>query len=334
MAPLLLYAICAAGAIGLYLMLRPGARSVKSIGALLGFAAVAYLGVRLALAADLSAGLGLRDFPFFVAIFAGVAVAAAGRMITHPRPVYCALYFVLVVVASAGLFLMLQAEFMAFALIIVYAGAILITYLFVLMLAQQAESEEDLRSLAEYDRVPREPATAVLVGLVLVAVLGDALFGRTAENTTRPGQPWPTVAVAEGVAREWAALDDMPRARNAVIEKLAPGYTEIVRNPMGDAITVRNGTAFVEIVTADGVQKTLELPDSARPGNTQRVGFVLVSSFPVSLELAGVILTMAMFGAVILARRQAELGDDRRRDAAARGPAGTLPNGSAEGGRP
>jgi NADH:ubiquinone oxidoreductase subunit 6 (subunit J) len=39
-----------------------------------------------------------------------------------------------VVIASAGLLLLLEAEFMAFALIIVYAGAILITYMFVLIL--------------------------------------------------------------------------------------------------------------------------------------------------------------------------------------------------------
>ena len=42
----------------------------------------------------------------------------------------------------------------------------------------------------------------------------------------------------------------------------------------------------------------------------------LVASFPISLELAGVILLMAMYGAVVLARRQIELGEDERREAA------------------
>ena len=83
-------------------------------------------------------------------------------MITHHRPVFAALYFVLVVLSSAGLFLMLEAEFMAFALIIVYAGAILITYVFVIMLAQQAPVPGEEARQAEYDVIPREPAAAVV----------------------------------------------------------------------------------------------------------------------------------------------------------------------------
>src|SRR4030095_6722893 len=79
---------------------------------------------------------------FFFAVFSLIAIASAGRMITHNRPVYSALYFIMVVLSSAALFLMLQAEFMAFALVIVYAGAILITYMFVIMLAQQAPTDE------------------------------------------------------------------------------------------------------------------------------------------------------------------------------------------------
>ena len=41
----------------------------------------------------------------------------------------------------------------------------------------------------------------------------------------------------------------------------------------------------------------------------------LIEAFPVSLGLAGVVLTMAMFGAVILARRQIELTEDEKREA-------------------
>ena len=54
-------------------------------------------------------------------------------------------------------------------------------------------------------------------------------------------------------------------------------------------------------------------------GQVQMVGLDLVAKYPASLELAGVILLMAMFGAVVLARRQIELGDDERRKAAGMG---------------
>ena len=56
-----------------------------------------------------------------------------------------------------GLYLLLAAEFVSFALIIVYAGAILITYLFVIMLASQSPTEDQDRGEAEYDTTAREP---------------------------------------------------------------------------------------------------------------------------------------------------------------------------------
>ena len=101
-------------------------------GAIVGLGGLAWLFVEA-----LSAVAAEHRPNVFFWVFAMVAIVAAARMVTHGRPVYSALYFIAVVVSSAGLFLLLGAEFMAFALIIVYAGAILITYLFVLMLAQQ-----------------------------------------------------------------------------------------------------------------------------------------------------------------------------------------------------
>ena len=76
-------------------------------------------------------------------------------------------------------------------------------------------------------------------------------------------------------------------------------------------------TAVLRYQTAEGEQKTLELvADEHLPNNVQRVGIALVADFPASLELAGIILLMAMFGAVVLARRQIELGEDELREAA------------------
>ena len=60
----------------------------------------------------------------------------------------------------------------------------------------------------------------------------------------------------------------------------------------------------------------VSLPHSAMPQNIQRVGWALVHQYPASLELAGVILLMAMFGAVVLAQRQIELSDDEKLEAA------------------
>ena len=63
---------------------------------------------------------------------------------------YCAVWFALSLLGTAGLFLFQGAQFLAVATIVVYAGAILVTFLFVLMLAQP-------NGRAYYDRVSWEP---------------------------------------------------------------------------------------------------------------------------------------------------------------------------------
>jgi len=107
-------------------------------------------------------------------LFAGVAVVAAVCMITNPNPVYAALWFALVTLSTCGLFLLQSAPFLAAATVIVYAGAIIVTFLFVIMLARQAGS-------ATYDRQAREPLAASLTACVLLGAilytLGDWSHG-------------------------------------------------------------------------------------------------------------------------------------------------------------
>ncbi len=168
-----LYIVFALGAAGLYFLLPRSGASKKKTGALLGVSAVI----------GLFAFLGSRSIPvesgkLYFYLFAALAILAAVRVITHPKPVYSAIYFVAVVIAVAALLVLLKAEFTAIALIIVYAGAILVTYLFVIMLAQQPGSPI-------YDRQTREPFVAVAVGFVLTATIA----GRAGESasTALPG---------------------------------------------------------------------------------------------------------------------------------------------------
>ena len=86
-------------------------------------------------------------------LFAGSALFFGALTLTHHKPVYAALWFALATLASCGLLLMQSAPFLAAATIIVYAGAIVVTFVFVIMLAQQAGT-------TGYDRRPRRPAIA------------------------------------------------------------------------------------------------------------------------------------------------------------------------------
>ncbi len=329
MGPTILYTASVFGAVAVYLLLRPGPLPIKVVGTLLGLGAGAWIlkesAVALAAAGDEAGGAG----PFFV-LFSLIAIASAVRMITHHRPLYSALYFVMVVLSSAGLFLLLEAEFMAFALVIVYAGAILITYLFVLMLAQQTPETDDHGGQPEYDRVPREPAAAVVVGFVLFALLGDMIFSPDgiADLPAPPSQQQARVGA-------WQQLDALPdRLASAVRRELGQSTDiEIVPDQFGSAVRIEEGDAYVLVRTAESPEpQTVELPDDAMPQNIEQVGLALIAKFPVSLELAGVILLMAMFGAVVLAQRQIELSEQEKRAAAAGGISDAPPDAGTGGG--
>lgn len=306
MDPTTLYAICVFAAAAMFLVMRPGHRAVKLFGAVIGLGAVAWL---LAESINVFAPETREKPEFFYTVFTVIAIAAALRMITHPRPVYCALYFVMVVLASAALFLLLAAEFIAFALVIVYAGAILVTYMFVLMLAQQSPDPDDPEGAAPYDRVPREPAAACVVGFLLLAVLGNMIFLGSQDVSDPP-------TAGEASLARIVELNDMPRQLEDVVEALAPG-AEIQWGEDGRAVSIMNETAVVSVIMpGEENPSRLELSDEHAPGNIQLVGLALVAKFPVSLELAGIILLLAMFGAVVLARRQIELSEDELRVAA------------------
>jgi NADH-quinone oxidoreductase subunit J len=67
-------------------------------------------------------------------LFAAILVGAAGMVITARNPVHAALFLVLAFFASAGIWLLLEAEFLAITLVLVYVGAVMVLFLFVVMM--------------------------------------------------------------------------------------------------------------------------------------------------------------------------------------------------------
>ena len=76
--------------------------------------------------------MNFQDILFY--IFATILVASALGVITVRNPVYSALLLVLAFVTCAGLWLLLEAEFLAIALVLVYVGAVMVLFLFVVMM--------------------------------------------------------------------------------------------------------------------------------------------------------------------------------------------------------
>jgi NADH-quinone oxidoreductase subunit J len=71
---------------------------------------------------------------FIFYFFAAVLVFAALRVITARNPVHAALFLVLAFFTSAGIWVLLQAEFLAITLVLVYVGAVMVLFLFVVMM--------------------------------------------------------------------------------------------------------------------------------------------------------------------------------------------------------
>lgn len=312
--PVWVYAALVLGGVGVCLALPRRGVNPQPVGALVAAGALGLVFVVL-LARARAGGEGPAS-PFFY-VFAVIALGASLRVITHPRPVYAALYFILTILSSAGLYVMLAAEFMAFALVIVYAGAILITYLFVIMLATQAPTAEQIEAQAEYDLRGREPVAATAAGFVLLAVLTTLLFGGVAELPPPRGTP---------VLDSASVLVEMPRkvervlrrVRGAEGEPLIAADERLARDGSGrPRLDVAARTAWVEGPT--GAVRAVPWPAGALEAtNTERVGFNLLRDYPGSIEIAGVVLLMAMIGAVILARKKIELEQEAMRALAQR----------------
>ena len=115
-----------------------------------------------------------RTFVFY--FLAVILIFASLRVITLRNPVHAALHLVLAFFSATGVWLLLQAEFLAIALILVYVGAVMVLFLFVVMLL-----DINLDRLREgfWSYLPLGAIVALLIiaemGLVLSSMYGEVL---------------------------------------------------------------------------------------------------------------------------------------------------------------
>src|SRR6516164_9774609 len=107
-------------------------------------------------------------------VFAAIMVFAALRVITTRNLVQAALWLVLSFFTAAGLWLLLQAEFLAIALVLVYVGAVMVLFLFVVMML-----DVNFERLRERFRsyIPVAAAVGVLILLEMALVLIGGYLG-------------------------------------------------------------------------------------------------------------------------------------------------------------
>lgn len=115
-------------------------------------------------------------------LFAALTVFAALRVITARNPVHAALFLVLAFCSMAGIWMLLEAEFLAIALVLVYVGAVMVLFLFVVMML-----DIDLVQLREgfWRWFPFGVALAALMVFQMYMVLGSRQTAETGASVAR-----------------------------------------------------------------------------------------------------------------------------------------------------
>lgn len=103
-----------------------------------------------------------------------IMVFASLRVITARNPVHAALYLVLAFFTAGGIWMLLQAEFLAIALVLVYVGAVMVLFLFVIMML-----DVNLERLRQgfWSHLPVGLLVAAGMVYVMASVLGEQYFG-------------------------------------------------------------------------------------------------------------------------------------------------------------
>ncbi|TAK68008.1 MAG: NADH-quinone oxidoreductase subunit J [Betaproteobacteria bacterium] len=106
-------------------------------------------------------------------LFAAVLLIAALRVITARNPVHAALYLVLAFFTAAAIWMLLRAEFLAIVLVLVYVGAVMVLFLFVVMML-----DINLDRLREgfWSYLPLGATVGALMVIEMALVLGGRYF--------------------------------------------------------------------------------------------------------------------------------------------------------------
>jgi NADH-quinone oxidoreductase subunit J len=122
-----------------------------------------------------------QDYIFYA--LAAILLFAGLRVITARNPVHAALFLVLAFFTASGIWLLLEAEFLAIALVLVYVGAVMVLFLFVVMML-----DINLDKLREgfWEALPIALPIGIMMLIEMIMILGGKHFGATRVSTPIP----------------------------------------------------------------------------------------------------------------------------------------------------
>jgi NADH-quinone oxidoreductase subunit J len=177
--------------------------------------------------------------------FAAILVFAALRVITSRNPVHSALWLVLSFFSAAGIWMLLQAEFLAIALVLVYVGAVMVLFLFVVMMLD-VNFDKMREGFRSYIPVAATVGVLILIEMAIVVIGGYLDPGSTPTAVQAPQGYSNTSALGLQIYTDYAFPFEIAAVILLVAIIAAIGLTHRVRretkyqNP-NDQVKVRRG---------------------------------------------------------------------------------------------
>jgi len=225
--------------------------------------------------------------PILFIIFGALAVISAVAVITFKNPIYSALALIGTFFAQAGLFVVLGAHFVAAVQVIVYAGAVMVLFLFVIMLLNLGTVQ-----------VVR-PAAGITKGVAIVLGIIFALEGIYIAVNVSKG-----TAVARVTQEKAASAATITATQLKTLSEIEANYQlthdEININYLPKIATKGKN---VETLTSAQAQELIQMLQQEM-GKTERIGSVLFSKFLLPFEVTSLILLAALIGVIALVKRE------------------------------
>ncbi len=227
-------------------------------------------------------------------LFGAGALVTALTMLLHPNPVRAALFLVLNLFCVAVLYLLLNAYFLAAVQVVVYAGAIMVLFLFVIMLLNLGAPDRTT------DRLRIQQPLAALAGLVLAGSVGLAMVQT---------MPLPKLDAAGNPPQIKRPKGPLPRARGMGVSSASQDSVTSGNAPDSEQTDAPALSAEDEKVSESPEQPTPDagVVSSAEQGTVAGVGKALYNPqlpylFP--FEVTSILLLIATIGSVVLAQRK------------------------------
>ncbi len=142
----------------------------------------------------------MEKYIFYILAF--LAIGSAILMVSRKNPIISALWLIFNFFAVSGIYLLLKAQFIAIIQILVYAGAIMVLFLFVIMLLNLDRVEEFNFPEPEKTKKDYKKLTAVLLSIFLMLLLGYSVYYGFTGKLEEPSQEALNIGTAEFLGKK------------------------------------------------------------------------------------------------------------------------------------